>query len=111
MAKGNIAKQDLVIVTKEGNKIVSAGDIIEEATAGTEPLEKMISVSGTRPRDAGTEWQGGRPLEIITSGIKKKVSRSRLENEMGDMDCMLPDRILAHRKKLVMDRMKQERGQ
>lgn len=105
-----MATRKTVIVTEEGNKIVEAGDIITEDIESALEIEKLNVIGQHRPKDDKGQWKAGKPLRIVTNGIAKQVSRIRRDNVFGDMDCVLPGDILARRKRLVLDRMRQERS-
>jgi len=104
-----MATRKTVVVTEEGNKIIEAGDIVTEDIAAAQEIEALAKRNGKRPREAGVVWQGGKPLDVTIAGIKKTVSKIRKDNQFGDMDNVLPSHILARRKRLVLDRLKQER--
>ena len=109
MAK--IIEKRTISQTEEGHVILEAGDIITEDIENAKEIESLRKVNGATKRiKKPTEWQSGRPLEYILNNIKKKVSSNRIQKTYGDMDAVLPPKILARRKKLVLDRMKQERS-
>lgn len=104
--KAKYVDQKTIVTTREGIEILEAGDITEAPTAkGTD----VRQLHGAPRTETDERWNEGRPLEVITNEKKFVVRRSRMNNRMGDMDSALPRDVLARRKKLVLDRMKQER--
>ena len=110
MGKGNIVVKKTVMVTEEGNVLLEAGDIITEDISATQEIDSLKKTNRSYPDDKAVEWKSGRPYDLIVSGIKKRVSSNRVHKTYGDMDVVLPSKILARRKKLVLDRMRQERS-
>ena len=109
MKDGKLVKKRTVIVTEDGNKLVEAGDIITQDIAAAKEIEMLRKSPKLIPEGDGVAWKGGKPLDVIVDGIKKRVSHTRLNKSFGDMDMVLPADILARRKQLVLDRLKQER--
>lgn len=105
-----LATKDVIVNTKEGNKLVKAGDVVEEAIPAGEKIDFLEQVKGVKPKKYTSVWAGGRPLKMVVGEIEKVISVNRREHSMGDMDAVLPKGILARRKKLILDRMRQERG-
>lgn len=104
--KATYVDKKTIVTTSEGNEILEPGDITkEEVVAGSD----VQQLHGATPKNPGEIWETGRPLEVITKDKKFTVNRSRLNNTYSDMDHALPKEILSRRKKLIMDRMKQER--
>lgn len=103
----NVIDKDTVIVTKTGNMIIAAGDIVVESEKGT--AVDVRKKQGAPPVEQDKEWQAGRPIEIIAGEKKLRVSRARLRPSWGDMDVALPQVVKRKREKLIKQRMEQER--
>ena len=97
-----------VIITEEGNIIAEAGEFTEEDVPGTE-VESIHQLYGRKPKNPSALWDAGRPLDAVIKGERQLISRGFMREPGADMDCVLPREVLHRRKKLIRDRMKQER--
>ena len=103
-----MVKKDTVLVTPEGNIPLKAGDIITKEIVQHDEIEELKLYKGGKPKDADNVWDAGWPF--VLNDNKSMFSRLRDRRTYGDMDSVLPPEILARRKRLVLDRMKQERN-
>ena len=104
--KGRYVGSRSIMTTEEGIRMLQPGDVVADED---DPDTKATPVPGRIPEDTSGVWAAGRPLHVVANDKKFIVSRMRARDKVLDMDAAIPREILARRKKLVMDRYKQER--
>ncbi|RKZ38735.1 MAG: hypothetical protein DRQ41_11610 [Gammaproteobacteria bacterium] len=95
-------EKDTVIVTEQGNIIAKAGDLLDNVDVGTTVL--VHKINGIR----ADEKQHLR--KVLTPERLIVVSKGRAEPVSVDMDSILPREVLNKRKRLIKQRMEQERN-
>ena len=95
-----------IVITQEGIEVRHPGDVVVgESEEGTE----VRQLHGATPKNPDSSWDAGRPIEVMGEDRHFVVNRLRIKKTR-DMDTALPQEVLRRRKKLILDRMKQERS-
>jgi hypothetical protein len=103
-------ESDTVIITRKGLILAEAGELTEEDVPGVE-VGTIRQLHGREPKNPNALWDYGRPLEVTVEGETTLLTRRSVRSPGTDMDGALPPEVLQRRKRLINDRMKQERRQ
>lgn len=97
-----LIEKDTVIVTEAGNIIAKAGDLLNNVEVGT-----VVNVVSKNTKDTHVKDRDKR--EVQTPEKMIVVNKHRVEPVYYDMDMVLPRDLLQKRKRLIKQRMEQER--